>query len=161
MTVRETELPGVGKKFAVDLDGDVGLVVVIHNTGKREVYLDDDPDEDNEKLFELSDKQARLVGSILEGAYFQPIRTEGIETMLDEDTLLEWVKVPGDSPAVGETIAGLDVRGETGASLIAIKRDDGDVITAPGPDDVIRSGDVLVVTCSREAFEGFRNLIEG
>ena len=37
MTVYESDLPGVGKKFEVDLDDEATLVIVIHNTGKREV----------------------------------------------------------------------------------------------------------------------------
>ncbi len=160
MPVTETDLPGVGKKFTVDLEDDTKLIVVIHNSGKREVFLDDDPEEDNDKLFEVSDRLSRIVGSILEGAYFQPIATGDIETMLDEDTLIEWVKVPADSSSAGKTLKELDLRAETEAAVVAIKRGDDNVITGPGPDDTVEADDVLVVVCSPESYEEFLEYIE-
>jgi len=36
MTVYESDLPGVGKKFEVELENGERLVIVTHNTGKRE-----------------------------------------------------------------------------------------------------------------------------
>ena len=122
MTVFESDLPGVGKKFEVELDGDERLVVVTHNTGKREVFHRRGND-DAEKLFELSDRLARQVGTILEGVYFQPVATETTETMLDEDTLFEWVSVVEGSDLVGHTLEELDFREETGASVVAVQRD--------------------------------------
>jgi TrkA domain protein len=82
VTIQESDLPGVGKKHVIDLRGEGELVVVTHNTGKREVFRRSDPDADSEKLFELSDQLARTVGTILEGAYFQPVEAEKRETTL-------------------------------------------------------------------------------
>jgi len=67
MTVYESDLPGVGKKFEVELENGERLVIVTHNTGKREVYLKADGDADSEKMFEASDRLARKIGTILEG----------------------------------------------------------------------------------------------
>ncbi|MFC6726698.1 potassium transporter TrkA, partial [Halobium palmae] len=105
MTVYESDLPGVGKKHEIELGDDSRLVVVTHNTGKREVFRREDPDADSEKLFELSDSLARQVGTILEGAYFQPVRSDLIETALAGDTVLEWVAVDDDDPVAGKTLA--------------------------------------------------------
>jgi hypothetical protein len=58
MTITESDLPGVGKKFEVDLGDGESLVVLIHNTGKREIYRRPDPDADSEKLFEFTDELA-------------------------------------------------------------------------------------------------------
>jgi len=66
MPITESDLPGVGKKFEIDLD-DGEMVVVIHNTGKREVFRRPTPDADSEKVFEFSDDLARTIGSIIEG----------------------------------------------------------------------------------------------
>ncbi|MDZ5813165.1 potassium transporter TrkA, partial [Halorubrum sp. AD140] len=38
MTITESDLPGVGKKFEIELGGGEAMIVVIHNTGKREVF---------------------------------------------------------------------------------------------------------------------------
>ena len=139
MTVFESDLPGVGKKFEVELDGDERLVVVTHNTGKREVFHRRGND-DAEKLFELSDRLARQVGTILEGAYFRPVATETTETMLDEDTLFEWVSVVEGSDLVGHTLEELDFREETGASVVAVQRD-GETESNSGARTTVRAGD--------------------
>ncbi len=159
MGVYETDLPGVGKKFAVDLDDSAQLVIVIHNTGKREVFRRPEPDSDAEKLFELSDGLARKVGTILEGAYFQPIRTGTIETVLDDDSLIEWVKVAEGSPVAQVTLGDCEVRQRTGASVLAIQRDD-ETIPNPAPDLVIEAGDVLVAIGDRADHRKLRELVE-
>jgi TrkA domain protein len=150
MTVYEADLPGVGKKHEIEIGDGTRLVVVTHNTGKREVYRREDPNEDATKLFELSDRLARQVGTILEGAYFQPVRSEAIETMLGEGIAIEWVSVVPESPLVGRTLAASRLRQEVGVSVIAIQRGD-EVIENPDGETEIRAEDTLVVLGSREA----------
>lgn len=158
MTIYEADLPGVGKKFEIELDGDRRLVIVIHNTGRRELYLRPTEGADSEKLFELSDNLARQVGSILEGAYFQPIEAGTIDTVIGEDSLIEWVTVPPNADIVGATIREARIRQETGVSIIAIQRD-GDTITNPDADTMIHAGDVLVVLGSRTACKQLEALV--
>jgi TrkA domain protein len=158
VTVYESDLPGVGKKFEVDLDDDSRLVIVTHNTGKREVFRRPDPDSDSEKLFELSDTLARQIGTILEGAYFQPVRSQSIETVLGEDTLIEWVQVADGSVVAGKTLAEAGVRQRTGVSVLAVQRGD-ETITNPGADTEIRSGDTLIVVGSREGCRSFDEFV--
>lgn len=159
MTVYESDLPGVGKKFEVELDEDERLVIVTHNTGKREVFhrLGD---ADSEKLFELSDQLARQVGTILEGAYFQPVATATTEMMLDDDTLFEWVSVLEGSDLAGHTLAELNFRETTGASVVAIQRDD-ETESNPGADTTVRAGDTLVVIGPRTACDEVERLAAG
>ena len=159
MTVYESDLPGVGKKFEIELDDEATLVIVIHNTGKREVFHREG-EADSVKLFELSDKMARQVGTILEGAYFQPIATDTTETMLDGDSLLEWVKVVENSELVGKTLESLDFRNATGASVVSIQRDD-ETESNPGPETKIEVGDTLIVLGTRKACRRVESLAGG
>jgi TrkA domain protein len=159
MTVYESDLPGVGKKFEIELDDETTLIIVIHNTGKREVFRRVG-DEDSTKLFEISDQMARQVGTILEGAYFQPIATDTTETMLDDDSLLEWVKTVEGAEIVGKSLAELDFRNVTGASIVAIRRDD-DTKSNPGPDTVIEADDTLIILGTREACKHVETLASG
>ncbi len=160
MTVYEADLPGVGKKFEVELDGERRLVIVIHNTGKREVFVREDENEDADKLFELSDRLARQVGTIMEGAYFQPIRTETIDTVLSDDTLIEWASVQEGSSLAGKTLAETRVRQELGVSVIAVQRGE-ETITNPDPETPIEPGDTLVVLGSQEACRQLDELVAG
>jgi TrkA domain protein len=160
VTVYESDLPGVGKKHEVELGDGSRLVVVTHNTGKREVYRRQDEDADSEKLFELPDQLARQVGTILEGAYFQPVRSQSIETLLGGDTLIEWVDIPEDSELAGKTLGETDLRQETGANVIVVQRGD-TTITNPGGETELRAGDTLLAVGPREACRTFQSLVTG
>lgn len=153
-TVKEADLPGVGKKHEIELNDGSTLLVITHNTGKREVYRRTDPEEDSEKLFTLTDRLARQVGTILEGAYFQPVATESVETMLAGGTMLEWFEVPDGAAIAGTSLADHDLRGEYGVTVVAIQRGE-DVIPSPGAGDQILEGDTLVVIGEREDCETF------
>ncbi|WP_224333306.1 cation:proton antiporter regulatory subunit [Haloprofundus halobius] len=155
MTVYESDLPGVGKKFEVELNDGSQLVIVIHNTGKRELFLRESSDADSEKLFELSDRLARQVGTIMEGAYFQPIRTETIDTVLSDETLIEWVKLTAASPLVGKTLAESEVRQRIGVSVVAVQRGD-QTISNPGAEFTVEEGDTLVVIGGQDACREFQ-----
>lgn len=105
MDVTETDLPGVGKRFEVDLRGDETAVVLIHNNGRRELFSRPDSSADAKKLLELSDREARTIGSLLEGAHFQPIATDTTETTIGEDgIMLEWYTLDEDAELVGMSI---------------------------------------------------------
>lgn len=158
MAIRETNLPGVGKKHEVDLSDGSTLIIVTHNTGRREVFRRVDPDADSEKLFEVSDKLARQVGTILEGAHFQPVESQEVETMLAEGLFMEWFNVAEGAPLVGKTLGEADVADRTGASIVAIQRE-GELLPSPRADAKIEAGDTLVVVGEQEACEALQELI--
>lgn len=160
MSIYETELPGVGKKFEVEIGDQTRLVVVIHHSGRREVFLRDHPDADVDKLFELDDQLARQIGTILEGAYFQPVATVPMETMLGDDAIMDWVQVPDGSELAGQTLGQVDLRQRTGATVLAVKRTD-KTKPNPDPDLVLAVGDVLVVLGSREEVQKVEALAGG
>jgi TrkA domain protein len=160
MDIIESDLPGVGKKHEIEIGGGQRLVIVTHNTGKRQLFLKAGPDADSEELFELSDKLARTVGTVLEGAYFQPVASEKVETMLTEGTLLEWYGIENDSPLVGETLRSADVAQRTGVTVVAIQRE-GEVLSDTLGEAEIRAGDTLVVVGDRESCDQFENLLAG
>jgi TrkA domain protein len=94
----------------------------------------------------------------LEGAYFQPVQSEQVETMLAEGTFLEWYNVDDESEIVGQTLADARVRERTGVSVAAIERD-GSVVPSPQADTVIEIGDTLVVIGSQEDLREFDALV--
>jgi TrkA domain protein len=159
MTITESDLPGVGKKFEIDLGGNT-MIVVIHNTGKRELFRRADPNADSEKVFEFGDSLARKIGSIVEGAYFQPIEAATTETTLPGGILLEWYELHPGADLIGETLESADVGGRTGVTVIAIQRGD-ETIDSPPPDTELREGDTLMVVGTPEDCEAFEELLAG
>ncbi|WP_327051286.1 cation:proton antiporter regulatory subunit [Halomicrococcus gelatinilyticus] len=158
MTVYETDVPGVGHKFELELDGESRLVVILHHDGKREVYLRPEENADSRKLFELPGKRARQLGSILEGAYFQPVEMDDIQVPMGE-SIIEWNDVPGGSSLVGQSLQAAEIRERTGVSVIAIQRGD-ETIGNPQPDTVVQADDILVTLGTRDEQQSFSELTE-
>lgn len=65
-----------------------------------------------------------------------------------------------DSPAVGKTLRDLDLRSRTGATIIAVVRDE-TPITSPAPDVALVAGDTLVLVGSHEQVDRAIDLLEG
>jgi TrkA domain protein len=157
MTVYETEVPGVGHKFELELDGDERLVVLIHHDGKREVYRRPGENADSEKLFSLSGQLARQLGSILEGAHFEPVALNEVRVPVG-GAVIEWYDVESDSRLAGETLEATDVRDRTGVSVIAIQRGD-ETISNPRPTETVAAGDVVVTLGTRDEQRAFRSFV--
>jgi CPA2 family monovalent cation:H+ antiporter-2 len=68
------------------------------------------------------------------------------------------VRLPEGSPAVGQSLAALEVRGRTGATVLAIVRRDGTAIV-PGAGEALAAGDVLALAGTREAVAAARELL--
>lgn len=149
MDVSETDLPGVGKRYEVPIEEGGVVVVVIHNSGRRELFYRETPDADAEEILDLTDPESRVIGSILEGSYFQPVRTDLAATAIGEDVIIEWYTLEDDTPIVGETLGESAIREETGVTVIAIERDD-DVVPSPEVDVTFRSGDIVICVGTRE-----------
>ena len=68
--------------------------------------------------------------------------------------------IGGDSPSVGRSLKELDLRGRTGATVIAISRA-GDRILLPDGGQRLRAGDRLGITGSHAACDAARALLDG
>jgi CPA2 family monovalent cation:H+ antiporter-2 len=66
----------------------------------------------------------------------------------------EWVRLPENSSLEGRTIGDLGVRTQTGASIVAIVRDDL-VLAGPGPEARFEPGDLVGVLGTREQRAAF------
>ena len=87
-------------------------------------------------------------------------RLAEVEAILPGFTGLTPIKLSEQCPAVGKSLAELDLRAKTGASVLAITR--GDTGTAnPSPREPLRGGDVLAVAGSAEAIASAREMLLG
>jgi TrkA domain protein len=84
MKIEECELPGVGTRYDVELPEGDYLTIVIHTTGRREVYLKDEPGEDGELLLDLDESEARMIAGILQGMYLLPEDAADVDRIFHE-----------------------------------------------------------------------------
>jgi CPA2 family monovalent cation:H+ antiporter-2 len=68
------------------------------------------------------------------------------------------IEVEAGSAGIGRTLAELNLRGKTGASVLAIARE-GRRVVAPAAAEVLGRGDVLALAGTREAVEAARELL--
>ena len=160
MFVKEGELPGIGKKYSIKTEDGSLIVVVIHHTGKREIYYFEDESEEPTAVIELTDEEARTLGTILVGALFQPTSDEEKIGFLMKHLAFEWIKVPENSFLCGKSIKELEIRKKFGVIVVAVIRDE-NVIVSPSPLFQIQPGDTIVVVGSLENIKRFVKLVEG
>ncbi|WP_029521197.1 cation:proton antiporter regulatory subunit [Persephonella sp. IF05-L8] len=154
MDFKESDLPGIGKKFSLVTQAGDKLTVIMHITGKREIFVFE-PDDFDEPSCDvvLNEDEANQLGSILMGAYYRPEQEREKEVLI-ENLAIEWVKVPPNSPLAGKSIKEADIRRKAGVTVIAIIKKD-ETIVNPRPEEVISAGDTIVVVGTREQVENF------
>ncbi len=158
--IRESDLPGIGRKFQIDTRGGDKLVIIVHDDGRREVHHfdNDDPDE-SVSMVTLDDAEARRVGGILGGMSYMPRALESVDVAFDE-MYIEWYKVEPGAKSIGLTIGDLGIRKRTGATIIAIVKRDQMKIVNPGPEQMIREGATLVMLGERAKVKACKQLIQ-
>jgi len=152
MELRETPLPGFGKKYTLTLSTGEKITLVIYQSGQRELYLTEKDEEDPVCSVRLTDEEARELAFILGGVRYQPLPSDKM-SLIFRELVVEWVPVEANCPMANQTLADLAVRRMTGASVIAILRSE-TIIPTPDPyHEVIRAGDTLVVVGTRPQIE--------
>ena len=160
--VFEVALPGIGHRYTLPAAVGGRVVVVIHHSGRRDLYVLP-PGASGDHLpsvsISLTDDQARRLGAVLGGAYFKPAVVADVETVIG-NLLIDWVTVRADSPAIDRSIAELEIRRRTRMTVVAILRG-GSTVLAPEPGERIRAGDRLVVVGRQEDLGGFLRHVVG
>jgi TrkA domain protein len=157
--VGQQELPGIGMRYDLrDADGNE-VAVIVHHSGRRDVYGQRNSRADMELMVAFTDDQARRLGAILSGAYFKPAVLSEIQAVVG-GLLIDWVTLRADSPGVGHSITELAIRRRTRMTVAAILRGEVQII-APEPTEVLQDGDRLVVMGRQGDLLGFIEAIVG
>jgi TrkA domain protein len=155
--LHETRLPGIGVKYVLRTASGGRISLILHNDGKRELYYHERGEDEPRAVIELDDDEARQLGALVGGAYERPKIVEDLEMALGE-LVIEWVRVPDTSPAIGHTLAECGFRARTGITVIAILREPESVVGAQ-PQDEIQRGDTLVTVGKGGSYAAFRRLL--
>lgn len=149
--IHEVKLPGVGVRYEFETAEGKRIGVISHRTGLREVYASrsDDPDEFR-RVLGLSPDDARTLAELL-GATRVAEQLSELQQRI-EGLVIDWLPIRDDSAYAGRTIGDARIRTRTGVSVVAIVRGD-DASAAPGPDQLLHSGDYLVVVGTARGVE--------
>lgn len=158
MDVKEVLLPGVGLRYEFDnSDGD-RIGVIAKRSGDFEVVLYSAADLDVARpVFRLTEDEADALAQIL-GA---PRIAERFADLTREVPGLDagQVLVGTDSPYVDRPLGDTQARTRTGASIVAIVRDE-EVLPSPGPAEFLRAGDTLVVIGTSDGINRVTRILE-
>jgi TrkA domain protein len=157
--VTEHSLPGIGVRYELDAIEGGRVCIVVHHSGRRDVYVLPRGGGDPRAALTLTDAQARTLGAVLSGAYFRPAIVEDIEAVVGT-LLIDWVTLNEHSPGVGHSIAELEIRRRTKMTVAAILRGS-EPIVAPEPSEVLCAGDRLVVIGRQEDLGAFVHHVVG
>jgi TrkA domain protein len=156
-TVRETQIPGVGVRYELELEGGEHIGVIVHRSGRRELmtYSTRDPDAVQWRLA-MTPVESRIVGDLLGGVQL-------VENLVDmqqsvEGLVIDWLPLPAGSPFAGRSIGDAAVRSRTGVSIVAVIRDE-TAFPAPGPDFGLEADDTLVVVGTAGGIEAVGELL--
>jgi TrkA domain protein len=155
--IHETQLPGIGLRQEFDTAGGVRVGVLTTRSGRRELLLYDREDPDAVRaVVHLDPEDSETLTGLL-GAGRVTDSAAPLQRL--EGLAIDWLTVPVGSPLVDRTIAEAAVRKTTGASIVAIIRG-AETNAAPGPDDLLGQGDVLVTVGTPEAVDAFLAMLQ-
>ncbi len=154
------DLPGIGKKMSIVTAQGSMIVLVIHHTGKRELYFFQDADDDEADFsIDLTADETRELGAQLLGAVFQPVSNDKMK-LFRSQIVTEWVEIKKGAPVAGKTIKDLEIRKRTGVSIVGIFRSS-EVIASPEADQRLEIGDTIMAIGKSDQIAQFERLCEG
>ncbi|USG63949.1 cation:proton antiporter regulatory subunit [Brevibacillus ruminantium] len=160
MNIWESDLPGIGRKFQMETRMGEKLVVVIHDSGRRELYFfDQENAEECTSSVTLEDDEALQAAGILGGMSYKPKALDTVNLSLN-DLVIEWYKISPQAACIGKSIGEVDVRQKTGATIIAVINPDQKKQITPGPDHVFIANALLVVAGERESLKTLKVLLQ-
>jgi K+:H+ antiporter subunit KhtT len=157
MDVTETVLPGVGLRYEFTLSDGRRICVVASRKETFTISAFDGPDPDvGRPVLRLEEGEAATLAEIL-GAPRIAVKIADLSKEVP-GLLSEQIHLGTSSPYVGRKLGDTKARTRTGASIVAVVRDD-TVLASPGPDEDLMPDDVLVVIGTVEGIQALRDLL--
>ena len=157
--VERAELPGIGIRHDLETAAGRRLSIITFRDGGRELAVADvgDPDRTAQTVA-LTDEEATALSEVLGGSVILT-QLAGLREQVDGLSTGK-ITLRADSPYAGRPLGDTRARTLTRCSIVAIVRAGG-VLPAPGPADVLRVGDTLVVVGTSEGLEHLARIVDG
>jgi TrkA domain protein len=156
--VKEVLLPSIGVRYEFTSHDGERIGIIARRSGEFDVvrYARDDPDQ-AQPIFHFTDEEADAVAQIL-GA---PRIAERFTELTREVPGVEAGQVPirPGSPYVDRPLGDTRARTRTGASIVAIVRNE-EVLASPGPAEMLHADDVLVVVGTEAGIASVVQLVD-
>lgn len=159
MQIEEAHLAGIGKRVVYKnvLSGDT-IAVVGRNDGVFELHVN--PDKIGKSIsLKLAKDEAKSIGIFLGGLLSSPDVVEVLSHVISGDIAIDQITIKQGAKVAGKTISEIDLRKNTGASILSIIRQT-QTIANPDPSEKILGGDVLITIGTTEQREKARNILQ-
>lgn len=158
MALRSLNLPGVGTKYEFVTDKGDTVAIFFTKTGAIQMYTLQQGCH-TPSAAEMTPVEARRLGNILTGAIIEADQ-ESVEiafsALADLRITIHTYIVP--KSVAGRTIEDLQIRAKTGATVIAVCRQDKNIINPP-PSFVFEAGDAALVIGETDQLGSFEREI--
>ncbi|SIS43929.1 cation:proton antiporter regulatory subunit [Salimicrobium flavidum] len=160
MDISVSQLPGIGQKISFKTAENSQIVLIVHHTGKRELYLFDDADnEEADFAIDLTADETRELGAQFLGATYQPVSADKLK-MFKNQIVIDWLELKEESVLAGKTIQESGIRRRTGATIIGIVQGD-ETIAIPEADQHLTPGIVLMAIGKQEQIDMLQSMCQG
>lgn len=156
--MRESTLPGIGKKYVMPLRAGGNLAIIVRPDGERQLFHFLEDEDRPTDVVKVQRDEAQQVANLLGTAMVGSPDLGKLELVLGA-LEIEWVTLDDESALVGRTLADSEMRRRTGASVVAVIRGE-DAIPNPDIDTTFRVGDTLLLVGDDKQTEAARLLIE-
>jgi len=155
--IEKTDLPGIGVRHDLVTTRGRRIGVVTYRDGNRDLSIFDLDDPDAAAItIPMNDAEAETLSDILGASVMLSKLTE----LTDEAAGLftEHLLIPTDSRYDGRPLGATKARKKTGASIVAIVRDQ-QIIASPTPHDLLQAGDSVVAVGTRRGLDSLAELL--
>jgi len=158
MSERSVDLPGIGTKFELETDKGDKIAIIFMNSGRTQIYIIE-KGKNTPCAAEVNAKEARRLGSILSGAIIEAER-EAVEIAFSalSDLRIRVHTYIIRKNLAGKSIADLQIRTQTGATIVAVSRKNVNIISPP-PSYTFEEGDIVVAIGESDQLKSFENQI--
>jgi len=158
MSLRSLNLPGIGTKYEFQTDKGDTVAIFFTKTGTIQMYTLQKGCH-TPSAAEMTPVEARRLGNILTGAIIEADQ-ESVEIAFSAlaDLRVTIHSFPLPKAVAGRTIEDLQIRAKTGATVIAVCRQDMNIVN-PAPSFVFEAGDVVLVIGESDQIKMFERQI--